>query len=916
MGGRPLAWCLALCLLFGACRAAGCGDVLVTSAADADALANCTEVQSLVLAPGEPLAFSHLSLIRGNLAIRSNSSASVHVEFPVLSSVGGRLSLIIGDGNLSTILPALQYLGDGVVIQGTSTCTGTASLALSSNSPALLITGPLDVSLISAACTLSELSISNLAGLGAPDAAPSLSVVSSGHVGSVVLQGILSGVELFGAVALDVLHRVDSLAIGPISQISDGLSVSVGPGASLGAAQIFGLNNLVLPSLSLTSVSSAPSSITLSNISALDEPPALSYPANMTVSINTMALPSDSLRVEACRNAGLLSTRTATCTCWAAMSNCSLMWPTHGLYPVPIAYKGPVLSRSILAANFSMLLYSALTAHGIAPADLFSISPESSNIIMIETRSAASATAVRAALPSLVLVFNASQYTFTLAGGEGSTAPGSVNAGAIAGVIVALLGLGLLVAMVLTKRARQSVPLDVESKLDKDLVLPDSLTLSIQYAIMQNDMVLLAGLLHGPVDLEVWDDDFNDDGALPPATVSSPPGSVELSSVCSPQSQISTDPMLAEYDFSEAESALPASPGSPLVLPKRAMGLPRCPPLVWAVTMRSAPAIRLLLEFGMDPNATNERRQTALHLACLGMPVPAVVDALLLGGADVNALDCEQSTPLMYACRIGSLEITRLLLAARADPGRCDARGMTALMHACAQNCPEIVRLLSASEAVLGARDCTGWTALHWAVAVRSGDSAILLVQHPIVCSQLSSSPPGQDSPLHISARSGDINMSTLLLSCLSLSRAQYLLGLLSAQGVTAEQAAMHAGHVECASALAMTSAALEGHFRAQVLPAPSLLTNQHSPASASATSDSEEDHAPSRKRAYDEDAELAHARKVAYMRDHRRETKHAAQELEAKVSSLEADNARLAAELAGARDQALRLRTLLSQQT
>lgn len=80
--------------------------------------------------------------------------------------------------------------------------------------------------------------------------------------------------------------------------------------------------------------------------------------------------------------------------------------------------------------------------------------------------------------------------------------------------------------------------------------------------------------------------------------------------------------------------------------------------------------LRLLLEAGADPNFDPDGN-TPLHEAAWGdWGSPTAVKLLLEFGAEVDALDKHDETPLMRAAGHGELECVKLLLAAGADPIR------------------------------------------------------------------------------------------------------------------------------------------------------------------------------------------------------------------------------------------------------
>ena len=91
---------------------------------------------------------------------------------------------------------------------------------------------------------------------------------------------------------------------------------------------------------------------------------------------------------------------------------------------------------------------------------------------------------------------------------------------------------------------------------------------------------------------------------------------------------------------------------------------------------RSEEIVNLLLEFGANPNAINNKGQTPLHL--INRQPANVVRSLLEAGGDINATDNLGKTPL-HTSDWGSHEIGMILLEAGADVNATDKFGQTPL---------------------------------------------------------------------------------------------------------------------------------------------------------------------------------------------------------------------------------------------
>ncbi|CAL4182709.1 unnamed protein product [Meganyctiphanes norvegica] len=127
-------------------------------------------------------------------------------------------------------------------------------------------------------------------------------------------------------------------------------------------------------------------------------------------------------------------------------------------------------------------------------------------------------------------------------------------------------------------------------------------------------------------------------------------------------------------------------------------------------------SVNEILASGTDPNWRNPAsyNQTALHIASDENNL-AVVNALLAGGADIDALDNYGWTPIMYATSYGHLNIVQTLIAANANltislnnKGRWE--GYTVLHIAAKNNKTEIAELLLEAGADKKQQDINGKT--------------------------------------------------------------------------------------------------------------------------------------------------------------------------------------------------------------
>ena len=165
-------------------------------------------------------------------------------------------------------------------------------------------------------------------------------------------------------------------------------------------------------------------------------------------------------------------------------------------------------------------------------------------------------------------------------------------------------------------------------------------------------------------------------------------------------------------------------------------------------------AVKRLLQRGADPNAKNRRQATPLHYACDARPNTTaprsqaaqarLIEELVEAGADLNRADAGGATPLHRAVRARSPAAVAQLLAlgARTD-GRLRLRNSTPL-HLAAQPTGAsgtagaleqqlaIIRLLRDYRANDAATDSTGRTPADWANDGRVLE-AVTIMRCPVI---------------------------------------------------------------------------------------------------------------------------------------------------------------------------------------
>ncbi|KAK3859862.1 hypothetical protein Pcinc_034051 [Petrolisthes cinctipes] len=184
-----------------------------------------------------------------------------------------------------------------------------------------------------------------------------------------------------------------------------------------------------------------------------------------------------------------------------------------------------------------------------------------------------------------------------------------------------------------------------------------------------------------------------------------------------------------------------------------------------------ASVIRILVECGANVNARDIYDQTPLHYAAMRGNDPAARDLLQCDGVMPEARDKQLMTPLFVAATFGNLEICRRLIQAGAHLFSKDESEQNALHRACMEGHLKIVELLLTSalafgdkstvERLVGERDREGETPLHH--AVNNG--------HIQVAKRLLEAGADVDAvrdtlatPLHAAAVVGDSDLISLLL--------------------------------------------------------------------------------------------------------------------------------------------------------
>lgn len=122
------------------------------------------------------------------------------------------------------------------------------------------------------------------------------------------------------------------------------------------------------------------------------------------------------------------------------------------------------------------------------------------------------------------------------------------------------------------------------------------------------------------------------------------------------------------------------------------------PILTSAIKRKHTDIVLLLIKKGADVNAQDSVEQTPLHHA-IKLGLADIAQLLLDHGANPNAADFMRTTPLLLAAESGQKDIARILLKHGADPNATDEHGEGSILYAAASGNVEMIRLLQSAGA-------------------------------------------------------------------------------------------------------------------------------------------------------------------------------------------------------------------------
>ena len=159
--------------------------------------------------------------------------------------------------------------------------------------------------------------------------------------------------------------------------------------------------------------------------------------------------------------------------------------------------------------------------------------------------------------------------------------------------------------------------------------------------------------------------------------------------------------LLQAAENSEYESALVALQhgASPNV-----RGFFKMSPLLWAVSKHNHPLVKLLLNYGADPNQPKKDGVAPIFLATVFPPPDvddlSIADLLVERGADVNQRSDTHDTPLIWVAFYGHVPIAKFLVQHGANVNAVDQFGQTPLNMAERKHHLDMISFLTSQGAI------------------------------------------------------------------------------------------------------------------------------------------------------------------------------------------------------------------------
>ncbi|MGC5325199.1 ankyrin repeat domain-containing protein [Brevibacillus sp. SYSU BS000544] len=132
-------------------------------------------------------------------------------------------------------------------------------------------------------------------------------------------------------------------------------------------------------------------------------------------------------------------------------------------------------------------------------------------------------------------------------------------------------------------------------------------------------------------------------------------------------------------------------------------------------------ALKQCIEQGVDINARNKQKRTAILIAAMNEQYEAV-EYLISAGADIDLQDQTCFNPFLWGCINGKLELVKIMIKANANVELLSRFGGVGLTPASEKGHVEVVReLLTTTDINVNHTNFVGWTPLIEAIILNDG---------------------------------------------------------------------------------------------------------------------------------------------------------------------------------------------------